>query len=551
MAYEEYWIKRADARMAQVQSGSDQTIMAVSEAYEDAMKQLNKDIDRLFFRFAGKNGLSKEEAEKLLNETLSSQEVEKIRSRIDTIQDENIRQQLYARLDATVTKARITRLEALKEDIYIQASRMADVELQHSTARYIDIIQEEYLHNIFDCQQYLGLAYSFSRIPEKTVKEILKEDWSGKHYSKRIWENAMVGGEKIEEVVEKLLLKGTLTGINSRKMAKELSEITNVETYACERLIRTETTYFTAMADIEAAKGRGTKRMQFVATLDDRTSEQCRKHDGQIINIEDIVPGRTAPPLHPFCRSVLIDVIEGLTHKVRTARNPKTGKNYKVPADMDYKEWKKKYVDSSVLCAPDIDHPMMQQAEEKFDELLNKNDDGSNLFEMMRMCKDNAAYVEDTKLDNAFAYFSDSDEIRYNPQHKSFADYDMNFVLSHELGHRLDITWCHSWENKEFLVAIDVTRDKLYNEAYIWQTAILEGGVLHEDLAFNDIISALTNNTMISYGGHSYEYWTQSPQNVPMEIFANLAAIKITKCKSYSAAGELLKELFDAMERMI
>lgn len=64
MAYEEYWIKRADARMAQVQSGSDQTIMAVSEAYEDAMKQLNKDIDRLFFRFAGKNGLSKEEAEK-------------------------------------------------------------------------------------------------------------------------------------------------------------------------------------------------------------------------------------------------------------------------------------------------------------------------------------------------------------------------------------------------------------------------------------------------------------------------------------------------------
>ena len=237
MAYEEYWIKRADARMAQVQSGSDQTIMAVSEAYEDAMKQLNKDIDRLFFRFAGKNGLSKEEAEKLLNETLSSQEVEKIRSRIDTIQDENIRQQLYARLDATVTKARITRLEALKEDIYIQASRMADVELQHSTARYIDIIQEEYLHNIFDCQQYLGLAYSFSRIPEKTVKEILKEDWSGKHYSKRIWENAMVGGEKIEEVVEKLLLKGTLTGTNSRKMAKELSEITNVETYACERLI--------------------------------------------------------------------------------------------------------------------------------------------------------------------------------------------------------------------------------------------------------------------------------------------------------------------------
>ncbi|MDD3415492.1 MAG: minor capsid protein [Lachnospiraceae bacterium] len=349
MAYADYWIKRADARMAEIQAGSDQTIQDISEAYDSAMKQLNKDIDRLFFRFAGKNGLTPEQAKELLSETLTSQEVDSIRSQIDMIQDPDIKRQLYTKLDATISRSRISRLEALKEDIYIQTSKMADVELQRSTARYFNIIQDDYLHNVFDCQQYLNFAYSFSKIPVNTINEILKDNWSGKHYSKRLWENSMVNGAKIEDTVKKLLLKGTLTGTNSRKLAKELDKITNTGTYACERLIRTESTYFVAMADLEAAKRRGTKRIRFVATLDDRTSEECRDHDGNIINIEDAVPGKTIPPLHPFCRSVIIDVIEGLVHRVRTARNPVTGKNYKVPADMTYREWEKMVSDEHIM----------------------------------------------------------------------------------------------------------------------------------------------------------------------------------------------------------
>ena len=127
-------------------------------------------------------------------------------------------------------------------------------------------------------------------------------------------------------------------------MAKQLSEWSNTGKLVSERLIRTEMTYVTNMADLASAKERGTEQLEFVATLDLRTSKVCRKHDGNIIDVDKAVPGTNIPPLHCFCRSTTIDAIEGLEHKVRFARDPETGKPIQVPASMKYPEWYQKYV---------------------------------------------------------------------------------------------------------------------------------------------------------------------------------------------------------------
>ncbi|MBP3487290.1 MAG: minor capsid protein [Roseburia sp.] len=548
MAYEDYWTSRADARMEDIQSGSDETLQNIFKAYDSAIDQLNRDIDRLFWRFAGRSGLTEEEAAALLQEKVSGTALKNMRSRMETILDEGIKAELQKKLEATAYRARITRLEAIKEDIYIQTSRMADAELRMSTARYFDIVREEYLHNVFDCQQYLGYAYSFSKIPANTIKEILRDDWSGRHYSKRIWDNSVVNGGRIEDTVKQLLLRGTLTGMNSRRMATALHKVTNAGKYACERLIRTETTYFVAMADLEAAKRRGTKQVQFVATLDNRTSEQCREHDGKIIDIEKAVPGKTIPPLHPFCRSVIIDVIEGLVHKVRTARDPKTGKNYKVPADMTYSDWKE-LVDARKIMEPEIVNQMMQDAAKEFRELLEKNDDGSNLFRMMKLNAENVTYKEDFGMRNAYAYDPNTDEFKYNSRNAAFSDYDMNFVYAHELAHRLDVTWTHSWENDNFLRAIDNTRKSLYNN----QKKVLSwlDGKYQNNAALSDIISALSRGTLEVPYMHNEEYWNSSPLTVPLEIFAELVSMKIVTPSLTAELDGFLDELFKALEEMV
>ncbi len=337
MAYEDYWIKRADGRLSDQQEYVTDSILEINQAYEEAMKELQRKIDRLFWRFVREGGLTEHEAREILRQTISSQEISDIWKQLGTITDPEIREQLLKQIDAYYYQSRITREEALQAAIQTQMSVIADRELAIHTKAYTNVIHQEYLRSMFDAQQYLGFAFSFQELPDKVIHQILRENWSGKHYSKRIWGNT----QTINREIEKLLLKGTMLGTNSRKLAKQLSDLADSGTYAAERLIRTETTYFTTMADLEAAKARGTKQIRFVATLDTRTSPECRAADGSVIDIEDAKPGKNVPPLHPFCRSVIIDVIKGLVHKVRRARNPVTGKNYLVPANMTYKEWGK------------------------------------------------------------------------------------------------------------------------------------------------------------------------------------------------------------------
>lgn len=337
MAYEDYWINRADGRLSDQQEYVTASILEINQAYEEAMKELQRKIDRLFWRFVREGGLTEQEARAILRQTISSQEISDVWKQLETITDPEIKAQLLKQIDAYYYQSRITREEALQAAIRTQMSVIADRELAIHTRAYTNVIRQEYLRSMFDAQQYLGVAFSFQDLPDKVIHQILQEDWSGKHYSRRIWGNA----QTINREIEKLLLKGAMLGTNSRKLAKQLSDLADSGTYAAERLIRTETTYFCTMADLEAAKARGTKQVRFVATLDTRTSPECRAADGSIIDIEDAKPGKNVPPLHPFCRSVIIDVIRGLVHKVRRARNPVTGKNYLVPADMTYKEWGK------------------------------------------------------------------------------------------------------------------------------------------------------------------------------------------------------------------
>lgn len=337
MAYEDYWISRADGRLSDQQESVTASILEINQAYEEAMKELQRKIDRLFWRFVRENGMTEQEAREILRQTISPTEISDVWKQLETITDPEIRQQLLKQIDTYYYQSRISREEALRAAIQTQMSVIADQELAISTKVYTNVIREEYLRSMFDAQQYLGVAFSFRELPEKVIRQILQENWSGKHYSRRIWGNA----QTINREIEKLLLKGAMLGTNSRKLAKQLNDLVASGTYAAERLIRTETTYFTTMADLEAAKARGTRQIRFVATLDTRTSPECWAADGQIINIEDAKPGKNVPPLHPFCRSVIIDVIKGLIHKVRRARNPATGKNYLVPADMTYREWGK------------------------------------------------------------------------------------------------------------------------------------------------------------------------------------------------------------------
>ncbi len=337
-----YWEERSNLRMASYHKNSDETIYKINNAYDKALEDINSDINKIFFKLQSDSGLSIAETKGLLNSKIPTKELESIRSKINGIEDKDLKRSLMAQLNAKAYKARITRLEALKESIRINTTKVADIQLKQGELSYINSINDAYYKNIFDIQKGVGIGFDFSPMQIDRIEEILKNNWSGKHYSERVWGNSQVLAEKLEETIT----SGLMSGKSSKKMALELEELSQYGKMASERLIRTETTYVTNAAEKESYKECGIDKYVFVATLDLRTSPMCREHDGKVIEVDKGVHGENLPPLHPWCRSTTIAYMgdEWYKNLKRRARDPETGETYTVSGNMKYDEWYKQHV---------------------------------------------------------------------------------------------------------------------------------------------------------------------------------------------------------------
>ena len=268
--------------------------------------------------------------------------MEWLKKKLPIIKNEKIKKLIIQHIEAKAYGARITRLEALKQSIYLNLATVADVELKECEKLYTRTINKAYYLNCYDIQKGLAIGFNVAAMPTEVIEEILKTNWSGIHYSDRVWRNSQVMAKRLEQV----LLKGVMTGKSYRKLAIELEEMSEDGVFAAERLIRTEMTYISNQAELQSYKECGINEYIFVATLDSRTSKPCRKMDRKRVKISEAVVGENLPPLHPWCRSTTRMGIdnEALATMQRRARDPQTGKTYLVPANMSYSEWKNKYI---------------------------------------------------------------------------------------------------------------------------------------------------------------------------------------------------------------
>lgn len=320
---------------------SDKIIYKINAAYDKAIQDINQDINSIFYQFAKSGDLTLEQTKRLLNQKIPNPLLKIYKRILPYIDNEDIKQWFINKINSQAYKARITRLEALKESIYANIKKVADVEVEQSGKLYLNNLNKSYYRNTYDIQKGIGQVYDFSPLPGSFIEEVLKNRWSGKNYSKRIWDNSEVLASKLEEVVT----SGLMSGKSSQRMAKELEDLTMYGKFASERLIRTETTYITNQGEIESYKAAGIEEYIFLATLDLRTSEQCRAHDNKIYKVSEAVPGENLPPLHPYCRSTTGAYFGDKKYVLgqRIARDPLTGKTYLID-NMSYDEWYKQFV---------------------------------------------------------------------------------------------------------------------------------------------------------------------------------------------------------------
>lgn len=241
---------------------------------------------------------------------------------------------------------RMKRLTALLENTNKRMQELYGVTLNDTTSFLRNIIPEAYYHTIFDIAQGIGEQPVFSAVNTRLINQIVNDQWSGKNYSQRIWWNT----SKLSEDVQQLLTTAAMTGESIYKTSRRLSERFGESMNNSVRLIRTETTYSCNQAELASYSALDIDRYKFTATLDTRTSSICQELDGKVFETKDAKAGVNLPAMHPNCRSTTIAYFDEGMPDIRIAKD-KDGNRIRVPADMTYKDWYKKYIENGAQSA--------------------------------------------------------------------------------------------------------------------------------------------------------------------------------------------------------
>lgn len=327
-----YWDKRAIKRLNEAEKTSDAYIERIKKIYDQAYKDVEGEIARVYKNYSKETGLDVQKLKELLTRSETKKTWEQMkRQGLDKYIKDNY-------------KSRISRLEQIQAQIYAKAKQIYPKEELEQTMCYKGVINNSYYKAVYDTQMGTGYDFSFNKIDNNLLNSILNEKWSGANYSQRIWGNTDILADSLSQVLGGALLSGQ----SIEKTTKQIKDRFNVSKYYAERLVRTETNHFNNEADAMAYEEMGIDKYVFVATLDSRTSETCQNHDGKVYEYKDKEVGVNFPPLHPNCRSKTRGYLGEEAEKTlkRRARNPITGKT-EVIDNISYENWIKQYVNNA------------------------------------------------------------------------------------------------------------------------------------------------------------------------------------------------------------
>lgn len=288
-----YWEKRSTELMKRLEKGTENTINSLIQAYEQATKNINKEIANIFKNFAKDTGLNKKTLTQLLNKRESEQYYKNLLEVIhNKITDENIKRKLLAKYNAPAYSYRISRYQALQNNIDIELKKLANIEQDITKIRYIDTIKEGYYHNIYDIQKGTGLGFSFAQIDNRKINLMLNENWvNNENFSQRIWNNQ----EKLSDYLKTQFTADNMSGKSIAKISRELSDSMNVGLFNATRLVRTEVNHFANESEMLVYEELDIEKYRFIATLDKRTCKHCAKLDNKIFNVKDKKPREKLP----------------------------------------------------------------------------------------------------------------------------------------------------------------------------------------------------------------------------------------------------------------
>ena len=257
--------------------------------YRESIDRIQKQIDDYYLSYAGRNGLTRAEA----NKRIKDFDVPKwAKKAAQAVEEKDFSPYTNEWLRTYNSKMYISRAELLKAEL--------EIELQNMYSKENAIMEKHFTKEALDeLKRQAGILEGSSTGSAERAKRIVDADFYGTNFSERIW-----GRNGHYEKTRKELfgsLNRMYTDMNGyRAERRRLMDKFQTSEYEAMRLLRTESARIRANAELDSAREHEATHYIYIA--EPKACPICSDLDGLAFKIEDADMGVNFFPMHPQCR---------------------------------------------------------------------------------------------------------------------------------------------------------------------------------------------------------------------------------------------------------
>lgn len=281
-----YWRQREEENLKHNRLSEAEYQKAINETYEYMLDQIQKEINGFYTKYAKAEKISMAEAKRRVSK-LDIEEYE--RKAAKYVKEKNFSKQANEEMRLYNATMKINRLELLKANIGLELVSGFD-ELQ----KYFDEKLTD--RTLAEFERQAGILGKSVRNNEKAAHAIVNASFKNATYSDRIW---MYQG-MLKSELDSLLKTGLIQGKHPRELARHLQKRFGVSAYNANRLMTTEFARVQTEAQKQSFVRNGFTQYTFLAI--GTACSVCSALNDKHFDVDDMMPGEKAPPMHPNCR---------------------------------------------------------------------------------------------------------------------------------------------------------------------------------------------------------------------------------------------------------
>lgn len=291
-----YWRKREEEHARQRIKDERKQLKRLKKKHDEAIEEIEEQIAAFYGRYASKEGITVEEARK----RVAKADIKKYRRKAKKyVKEKDFSKRANEEMRLYNVTMRINRLQLLKANINLELVALTNEEAKDLEEALTELARKEYER----MSAILGYTVQYKA---KDIKELVDSSFLTANWSERIWDNQ----DALRSELDRLISRGIVQGKGSEELARDLRKTFNKGIYNTERLMVTEMTRVETQVHKNILEDAGIEEYEFIAKIDSRTSDECRRLDGKIFKVKDLEYGENAPPVHPNCRSSIAPHID-------------------------------------------------------------------------------------------------------------------------------------------------------------------------------------------------------------------------------------------------